>query len=461
MSNTIIQIKRSTTTANPANLQPGELAYTSNGEVLFIGSASGSNTANVIAIGGQRFPGVLTANQALIANTSSWIDTIQTAKLIIGTPGETINVASINATSNSTQLGSNSNTELATTWAIQNYVDTAVTTELDQLADVTITTPSNNQILVYDNDAQQWENHTIQGTANEVEVTFSGQDITVGLPNDVDITTSLDVGANVNLTTSGINVGNSTVNTSITASGIDTDGTLAVLGAATFSNTLTTSGLANLASANVVGNLDVGGTINAGNTTIDGDMTVQGNLNVVGTLTTIDATNIVIEDSLIRLARNQANTGTFTDAVDIGFYGVYGNTSNELYTGLARESGTDNYILFANNSTAPDNDGVEIGDTLATLFAHLNSVGLVSNGTNVAITANSTVSVDIVANTISLATAITVPNGGTGQTSFTNNGVLFGNTAGALSVTAAGANGNVLQVINDVPTFGMLDGGTF
>lgn len=461
MSNTIIQIKRSTTTANPANLQPGELAYTSNGEILFIGSASGSNTANVIAIAGQRFPGVLTANQALIANTSSWIDNIQTAKLIIGTPGVTINVASINATSNSTQLGSNSNTELATTWAIQNYVDTAVTTELDQLADVTITTPSNNQILVYDNDAQQWENHSIQGTANEVEVTFSGQDITVGLPNDVDITTSLDVGANVNLTTSGINVGNSTVNTSITATAIDTDGTLAVLGAATFSNTLTTYGLANLASANVVGNLDVGGTINAGNTTVDGDLTVQGNLNVIGTLTTIDAVNIQIEDSFIRLARNQANTGTFTDAVDIGFYGVYGNTTNVLYTGLARESGTDNYILFANNSTTPDNDGVEAGDSLATLFAHLNSVGLISNGTNVAITANSTVSVNIVANTISLATAITVPNGGTGQTSFTNNGVLFGNSAGALSVTAAGANGNVLQVINNVPTFGMLDGGTF
>jgi hypothetical protein len=59
-------------------------------------------------------------------------------------------------------------------------------------------------------------------------------------------------------------------------------------------------------------------------------------------------------------------------------------------------------------------------------------------------------------------TTITVPYGGTGMTSFTSNGILFGNTAGSLKVTAAGTEGQVLQAsAAGVPNFGMLDGGTF
>jgi hypothetical protein len=59
-------------------------------------------------------------------------------------------------------------------------------------------------------------------------------------------------------------------------------------------------------------------------------------------------------------------------------------------------------------------------------------------------------------------TAITVPYGGTGQTTFTNHGVLFGNGTGALGVTLAGTDGQVLQSsATGVPSFGMLDGGTF
>jgi hypothetical protein len=123
MSNTVIQIKRSTTTAVPTNLQPGELAYSSNGEVLYIGSVLGSNTANVVAIAGQRNPGVLSANQALVANSSSWIDALQTSKLIVGSTSETINVTSINTSANSTTIGNASNTELATTYAIKKFVD--------------------------------------------------------------------------------------------------------------------------------------------------------------------------------------------------------------------------------------------------------------------------------------------------------------------------------------------------
>jgi hypothetical protein len=59
-------------------------------------------------------------------------------------------------------------------------------------------------------------------------------------------------------------------------------------------------------------------------------------------------------------------------------------------------------------------------------------------------------------------TTISVPYGGTGATSFANNGILFGNITGPIRVTAAGTEGNVLQVNSQgTPLFGMLDGGTF
>jgi len=59
-------------------------------------------------------------------------------------------------------------------------------------------------------------------------------------------------------------------------------------------------------------------------------------------------------------------------------------------------------------------------------------------------------------------TAITVPYGGTGLTTLTSNGVLFGSGTAAVKVTAAGTEGQVLQAsAAGVPSFGMLDGGTF
>lgn len=192
------------------------------------------------------------------------------------------------------------------------------------------------------------------------------------------------------------------------------------------------------------------------------DVSISGDLTVSGTLTTVDTQNLVVEDSLIRLARNQANTGTFTDAVDIGFYGVYGNTSSTLYAGLARESGTDNFVLFSNNSVSPDNDGVEVGDSLATLYAFLNAGAFVANSTTIAVTANSTVNVAIVANTLTLSSALEVASGGTGLASLSNNYIMVGNTTGPVTMVGSSTEGHVLQIdASGAPTFGGLDGGTF
>lgn len=55
-----------------------------------------------------------------------------------------------------------------------------------------------------------------------------------------------------------------------------------------------------------------------------------------------------------------------------------------------------------------------------------------------------------------------VPYGGTGRNTFANNGVLFGNTTSGIRVTSAGTEGQVLQASSQgTPFFGMLDGGNF
>ena len=57
---------------------------------------------------------------------------------------------------------------------------------------------------------------------------------------------------------------------------------------------------------------------------------------------------------------------------------------------------------------------------------------------------------------------VKVPYGGTGATTFTANGVIYGDGTNALKVTSSGSEGNVLQVNSSgLPQFGMLDGGVF
>ena len=80
MATNLIQIKRSDTTATPTLLANGELAWSGVSNALFIGSNSA-----VVAIAGLRVPGTLTANQALVANSTSGINRIITANAIVTT----------------------------------------------------------------------------------------------------------------------------------------------------------------------------------------------------------------------------------------------------------------------------------------------------------------------------------------------------------------------------------------
>jgi len=92
----LIQIKRSQSVNAFANISFGELAFTTNGNILYVGSS----VANVgVPIAGQRTPGTLTANQAIVVNASSFVDDLKTVALTVdGTATVNNIVISTNAT---------------------------------------------------------------------------------------------------------------------------------------------------------------------------------------------------------------------------------------------------------------------------------------------------------------------------------------------------------------------------
>jgi hypothetical protein len=140
MANTVLQIKRSATTAIPASLSVGELAYSGNGtsNSLFIGHPDGST--GVIRIAGGKYPylhqtsvGALTANAVVVVDANAFISNVYSSGLFISasiaTPAANSTAAlitNITPQANSTQLGASvggSNTELVTSYAIKTYVD--------------------------------------------------------------------------------------------------------------------------------------------------------------------------------------------------------------------------------------------------------------------------------------------------------------------------------------------------
>lgn len=637
----LIQIKRSAATDAPSagGLVTGELAYsllnTSNS--LFVGD--GSN--NAIRIAGGKYlwlhqanvsqPGALTANAVVIVNGNGYVTEWKTNKLIVGADGQTVNVDTISISANSTQLGNSaggSNTELASTWAIKTYVDGKTASVAGVISNTQIAFSNSGVLtgsagLTYDYVANTLgiANTTITGFANisgtlnvngsvtlgdsfgvdvvsfistvntEISPSSNGSyklgrsDLRWGevnannvLATNVAINTVLTVGSNVSLGTSTFTVGNSTVNTAITSTSINTDGSLDVLLATNLSNTLTTGGLANLHSANVVNDLKVAGvtttanlvvggtatdnvvfnakvsssiipyhsgslslgntsfkwlvhaanvfiddtmtiganvsvntstmvignstvnvvtnssvisvggnvtlstsTLNIGNSTVNTvvnssvivtgtvnatainisqDLAVAGNLTVSGTLTTIDTVNLTIEDPLVRVA----NGNSTSDSVDIGIFGEFGNATVTQYTGFFRDaSDAGIYKLFAGNIPVPSNtvDTGNVNFSLATLEARIKSGALVSNATSVYLTANSTVNVNITANSLTLSSPLIGTSGGTGLSSFTAEDILVANTTNGFRKLALGTNGYVLQSNGTALLYSTLDGGSF
>ena len=223
---------------------------------------------------------------------------------------------------------------------------------------------------------------------------------------------------------------------SITASQISDD---IALGTDTSGNYVATiAGTANEISVSGSGSETAAVTIGLpDDVTIGQDLTVTGNLVVQGTTTTIDTTQLLVEDNLIRLATNNS-----ADTTDFGVYGVY-NDGTDKYAGIVRDaSDSGTFKLLEGITTEPTGTTVT-GGTLAAL-----DVGALSAG---AITASS----------LSLTNDLAVTHGGTGKSSVTTNAVVYGQGTSALA-EATGSAYDVLRLnASGVPEFGSLDGGDF
>lgn len=573
----LIQIKRSLTTADAPVLANGELAFTANGDHLFIGSNGAS-----ITIAGKFNPGVLTANQALVANGTGYLDAVKTANL-------TVQSITANGTSSpgagymlATDAGGNvfwqaagavsTNVNSTYAWTNTHSFANVVTFNGGIVANSSLTangtTGTAGQVLASNGTSVYW----VTPTDADITAVTAGSGLTGGGTSGA---VTLDVGAGAGISvaadavaviannglsanatgvyvvagsgiasnatgvhvvagngtivsnTSGVHVNAAALSiatsqlTGDVALGSGTSGNYVATitagdgisgssssegGAATIAVVANngivsnTSGVfakaANGISVDAAGINVVGGaglvanasgvhvgaangisvsadavglttgstlTVNSAGVHVNSalsitDLSLSGNLTVLGTLSTIDTTNLTVQDSLIELA----NGNSTTDILDIGLYGQYGATGAK-YTGLFRDATDGIYKLFVGSQTEPTTtvDTAAAGYTTATLQAFLNSGGLVSNATNVTLTANSTLAVGITANTLSLSTPLGVTSGGLGLSTITAGAILVGNGTGAATLLTAGTNGQVLQSNGTSVIYKTLDGGTF
>ena len=358
MANTVIQLKWSEVTSTPTTLNVAEPAYSNTSGKLFIGLGDNS----VVAIGGSYYTGLVDA--ATSANTVSTIVKRDSSGIF-------------SATAVRASLYGNANT--ATT------LETARTI-------------------------------SFSGDVDAVSNTFNG---------------SGDISFNLELTNTGVTAGTYGGATNIPTFVVDADGRVTsaanvsvatVLniagdsgtdGVSLLTDTLTLEGGDGITSTvtNNKASFAVDNTVvrNNSNQTISGDLAVTGNLVISGETITQDVTTVRTEDSLIKLAANNA-----ADALDIGFYGEY-NDGSAKFAGLIRDA-SDNGIfkLFVGETTDPTSNTVSYdASNRATLDANITG-GTVSG----------------------LSADIAVADGGTGAGSFTAGAILIGNGTSALQTLA-------------------------
>ena len=177
------------------------------------------------------------------------------------------------------------------------------------------------------------------------------------------------------------------------------------------------------------------------------NVTISGNLTVSGTTTTVSSTTVNVADSMLALATGNNSS----DALDIGFYGLYDDSgSQDEYTGLFRDATDQKWRLFNNLQVAPTTtvNTAGAGYGIATLVANLESGA-------VAITGGS----------ITGITDLAVADGGTGISSVPAGSIIAANSANTF--TALDGGGGTDKVLlytassDQVSWTNALDGGTY
>ena len=234
-----------------------------------------------------------TASKGYITATEVRISTLNIVEDLTPSLGGTLDVnnkniqfptTTINDVIDDDTFASANASKLATAESIKAYVDAqvATTNELSELTDVSIGTPSNGDVLKYNTSTSRWE--------AGVDV-----DTDTGILSIVE-DTSPQLGGDLDLNSQNI-TGTGNINTT-------------------------------------------------GDAEFSGNLTVQGNLSVNGSTTTIDVTQLEVDDPMIYLNRN-ADTGP-TNALDSGLLIERGST--EDHAGMIWQESTDRFKFLTSSS---------------------------------------------------------------------------------------------------------------
>ena len=205
------------------------------------------------------------------------------------------------------------------------------------------------------------------------------------------------------------------------------------------SDTLTFAGTANEIETSVSNNqITIG---------LPTNVTISGNLTVSGTTTTVSSTTVNVADSMLSLATGNNSS----DAVDIGFYGLYDDSgSQDEYAGFFRDASDEKFRLFKNLQAEPGTtvNTSGTGYAVATLVAHLEDS-----------------SVSITGGSITGITDLAVADGGTGLSAAPKGSVLVANSANTFTaIDGGGSTDKVLLYSSGSDTISWtntIDGGTY
>ena len=498
-------------TNSPSNLKTGELAYSYEqtskgqaqaGERLYIGSGteSGGVASSIDIIGGKYFTNLLshvhgttTANSALIVDGNKHITELNIGSLALESTGGSGQV--VTSISTSTSLAGASNSQLVTALAAKTYIDAQITAQdldfqgdnggalsidldsetLSILGDTGITTTgSGNQVLIDLNDTAVTPGSYGSQTAiptftvdQQGRLTDAGT-VTVATALTVDGDTGT---GNVDLLTDDLQI-TGTANEIVTAaskSGTDVTLQIGLPNDVTIGQDLSVT-----RDTTVTRNLTVNGNTILGDTTSDtvttgGNLTVGGNLVVNGTTTSVNSTNISLDDPVLVLADNTSAADGIDrgirfkwhdgSAVKEGFFGFDIQTERFVFTNDEDFSGGE-------NASTPWSDAAFGG-----LYA--DNIKIAIDGTNEISTGSGNLILDSAGGTVqvtdnldvtgalTLGTQLAIAEGGTGLTSVTNNSVMVVTGSGINFVT--GTQGKLIQFNSSgVPVASdIIDGGTY
>ena len=491
ITNTSILIKRSSITTNPGTLKAGELAYSYVSNTLYFGTAGGNGTFN---IGGQYYTS--TVDAATSTNTAS---------TLVKRDGNGAFAGNL--------LGSSANT-----YALINSQNFSISG-----GDISASAQSFNGTSAV----------TLNASLNSVAGLSAGTYGSTSAIPVIGISANGRVTSiSTSAISTSFNISNGTSSSTIAGGNtfyhIGTGGITAAVSTNTITfSTDTTIARTNTSLSSQTFNSDIN--LPTNNMTVGGTLNVA-NLYVSGNIIQTNATQTLnVADPIIYLAAN--NSGNLVDIGMVGHFvgsGHTGGPSIYQHTGFVRDYNDNKWKLFSNVVTEPTStvvfdantsyDTIKIGgidvstgnisnvslvsaNTLTLLNALSVSSGgtgattfstgglLIGNGTgaltslaNTTFTATGTgatnntitsVTVDAYGRTTALTYSqilgLTVAQGGTGATTFTTNGIIYGNGTGAMLVTSAAGTSdqtwsNQIMTVNNsgVPVWSTsLDGGTF